>query len=417
MRSGRYLEPDQDIGRWAPHEVGLVLLAFVLPLSATARPAVLGLNSTKGVVLVAAVGALVVHMLWATRSAQYTLGPRLRGFLVLLAVYTGFVAVMTFSRAGIPSERQQLFLPTVVVIWAFWLCEQQRPGSVFDIQYRASVMFVVYSVINGDAVDTGAYAQRQSFSHVLVGFFATLVLLVGYSRFRRQSDMRRLVTLSWMSIAAYVLLVSFSRAALVSFAAAVMIRWVFGNPRSRGVKVLFSLAVILAVFQYVAPRVVAILARGNVQSFMSATGRIESWREILRNDHSLWRGYGYAALHDDHGPDKGLYIVTQGIGAENALLQVMLVAGLVGVVLWLWLIVRAFKAVWSVRDVDRGMALSVGIILLVNALFSIGMSGQPGAFWWLIGLVALTDRAWTSGNERRSVSTTKGELASARHYQ
>jgi O-antigen ligase len=182
----------------------------------------------------------------------------------------------------------------------------------------------------------------------------------------------------------YALYGAFSRAALISFTVGIVALVAFRVRRHRVAKVVGVVVLAWWAYQLAAERVVRFLGGNDLESVTGASGRYEIWDQVLSVNDQWWRGWGFAALKYPDGPDWALFAATDQRPAENALLQAVLMGGVVAGLLWLWLAWRALRILWEARDVAGGATIYLGIVLSVAATFSVGLSGVSSDCWWLM---------------------------------
>lgn len=380
--------------RWVPHEVALIALGFLMPLGSETRPAFLADQRLKAIVAVLVVGTCGLAMVWMRSERPSRPGSRVRAAMWPLSAYVALVTVATVTR-DLPAVRYQLFALMPVAVLGFLTAETYRHGAWLDIAYRASVLSLLLAALLGtrqlDLYGTGV-ARLGGASHpVFLGFESCLVGLVAWQRFR--SARRRAAPLFVLALAAYTLVASFSRTALIALTMALAAQFVATRSRNR----VFSASVVIvgAVISYqtVLPAALHIL-RGQQATLTNATGRTDIWQRLVDYNHAWWRGFGFFPLHDAHGPDADLWVINQGLPAENAALNVVLMAGLFGLAAWLWLTLRAFYAV-------RRSTLGVGlvVVLLAFAATGSGLSGTSFDWWWLLALFSLAELGTSTHGE------------------
>lgn len=389
----------EPTGRWAPHEVAVVALGFVLPLGGDTRPAFLNADSTKFVVLAAAVVLLLFN--WLGPARKPGIPSEVRRAAVPLTLYTVLLAGVSISWQ-LSSTRYQLLAAFVVAVAAFFLCEQSRPGSFADITYRVGALHVLLIVVNGDMQTQFGNGARLggAISPVSVGFEATLVSVLAVARWRRREGRWPWLSLAVAGVSVYAVYASFSRAALISFAAGVVAVLIYRRPKRIVLKVTVAAVGLTVGYLYLADWVVGLLGRTPDSGLDSASGRYTIWEHIwVTNEHWI-RGHGFAALRYLTGPDAYLFEATARLPAENALLQAVVMGGVAAGLLWLGLFYRGLKVLWRARTASGGMSLFFAFTLLVNAVYSNGLSGSSAGIWWLLAAFSVATGAGVYADPR-----------------
>ncbi len=401
-------------GRWALHELGLIALGFVMPLDKGAAWRVLAEDRTQLVAMVAAAGLLVLR---AARSRWRM--PRLHGPVAAvwrpLVLYVAVLGVATCTRS-LPSERVALYFPLVVVLVGVWVCEAYRPGSFHDVVYRVGVLHLIAAVawrtteVSGFGVDRLTGGTHP----VLLGLEAAGVFIIAWTRWTRRAGAWPRLSLAVCGLALGVLAAAFSRTALISFTVAVVFAAVYrGRPRLRPAKAAFAVGCAVIAYGLVSGPILDLLGGTAPESLANASGRYQLWSDVIGHNDQWLRGYGFAALRDPDGPDIALYRVTGGLPAESSPLQALLMAGVAGAGLWCWFAWRAGRELWQRRDTASGATVFFGIIVAVEAIYGVGMSGVSYTFWWVLAAVSLVE-AVSTGSVRTTVSANVSGSRSAR---
>src|SRR4051794_33392470 len=105
--------------RWAPHELSLVLLGFLLPLGAGTKPAVLADTNLKIAVAVLGVWTCAVSLLVVRQG----LGQHVRSAVPPVVTYALLVAIPTFT-LDLPKVRFELFFLMPVAVLGLFGCER-----------------------------------------------------------------------------------------------------------------------------------------------------------------------------------------------------------------------------------------------------------------------------------------------------
>lgn len=395
-------------GRWAPHEVATIAAFVLLPLGADAEgiPSWLLGDTVKAGLLALAGYFLALNFIGTARPSGLT--PSVRAIARPLLAYVAVVTVATVSWMP-PTNRLALLAGYLIgATAAFLLCERSRPGSWLDITYRVAIVHMLLTATLGEREQLFGETERlvSSLSAVTVGFEAVAALGVALYRLRRTSPpLTRLSALLVAGLSVYVAYATYSRAALISLAVALVVAWiargrVSGNRAARLVALSVAGAFLLARYS---EEVLTALGGRDRYGISNLTGRTQIWSTVVANNEHWLRGYGFPALRfpDGAGPDRMLMVATRGLPVENALLYAVVTGGIVAGLLWLWLAVSLGRALWvSGHPLARYLLIALG----VNAVLSIGAAGNPPVFSWLLGsvsLLAVVSRSDTQARERR----------------
>lgn len=371
--------------RWLPHEAVLVAHGAVWTLDDSDSPwPALTADSTRiGLTLAA---AAVLAFWWLARVGAFRFTPAARSAVVPLALFTAYLAATTFTR-DLPSDRYQLFLQLLLVVGGFLICEGTRAGSWVDICYRIGVVHLLLAVADGRTQPVYEGMERLAgITHpVLLGFEASLVLIVGAARYRHRIGRWPRLSLAVAVFAGYVLYATFSRTALISVTVAVVLALALRQGRGRAVRfvTIVGAAGVVGVLFY--QRAVDFLVGPDPAALETGSGRYNIWAAILDRSWEWWTfGYGFQALRDGTGPDRMTYLAAYGLPAENAPLQVALMGGVGALALWLWLAWRAARAALGGYRAASVLTVALLVVLLFNAVYSVGLSGASTDFRWLL---------------------------------
>ncbi|RYU13688.1 O-antigen ligase family protein [Nocardioides iriomotensis] len=374
-------------GRWAPHELAVIAMGFLLPLGGDQTvPPWLAYDSVKFLTIAAAAVLLVYNQLGQRPS--FALDHRLRRSLVPLIAY-GLVLGVASLAWSLPGNRMALYVAHIVAtVGAFILAERGRPGAWLDIVYRISVLQLAYHAVVGQRAGLFGEVERLSggLSAVSLGFVAAMVLGYSIHRFERG---KRALSLLVAGLALYMLYATFSRAALVSAGLGILLVIALRG-RSRFVRMLVVVGGGVLAYQAAGDALLNALSGAERAGVDTLTGRVPIWQTIIDVNEHWWRGYGYAALRfdDGAGPDSGLYVATGKLPAESGLLNALVMGGVVAAGLWLWFILCVFRDLWRARR-EAPVAAYFLVVLAVNAVLSNGTSGSPPVFWWVLGALSL----------------------------
>lgn len=405
------LRANRDSRRWYVHDYATLAAAIVLPLSGETRPVFLGSTALKQVVLLLACFLIAMSLLYRQENnVDNNSDKAIRRIHGMVILYVIVVSILTMTRT-IPSGRIQLFATFILSVLSYFVVERQAKGRFVLILYVAALFHLSVSVIfdvrssqfgNGDRLTGG-------FTPVFLGFEASMVLWLSlYCLLDVKSLRRRIV--SWFSIvlACYVLIESYSRAALIAvFIGILLILVVRTSPRFRLIiscLVGFVLSVTIVLYS----KFLLDLLNADADGLVDASGRTDIWSRIFSASPDLLRGYGFGALRDGLGPDMHIFQATRGFPAENAYLQALLVSGVIGSILFTAILMSIiFLLASRSRGARQGIFLAVAVTLFVNSVYSVGISGQTAQWWWLLGCIGLVDRIEYRGIGRIYAKATK----------
>lgn len=369
------------------HVVLLLFLIF-LPLNSNALGAVVGVG--KPVTMALLLGALVLDALYrANQPSPRRPWPGSGGWAVL-AAYAGVIAAsMALHSFSIDAWVEYLALP--LGLFALWVSERTRAGSFVSALLLASTAHLVIAIVtNIRAVGTSGANRLTGGSHpITIGVESGLILV--YAVAILLSGRRRVLGIVLALLSGYVMIESMSRTAVLATLVALTALVVAhrrGEVRSRLV-VLLGLAP-LAVSFLLDDLLRVLAGDAGLQSLLSVTGRTRIWAQVLADfpNHAAV-GYGWAPLHGPDGPDAQLYLATGGLSAENSFFAALLMAGVAGLVLFVFIVVRAMFAALTAPHVATGFGVAGATICFAVALVGDGSSGLNYQWWWLLGLFSL----------------------------
>jgi hypothetical protein len=366
--------------RYYPHEWGLALLGFVMPLGAATQPALLASSGFRTGAAIFAAFLLCLSLFKLSRdhalstSARYAIPP--------LIVYMIVVGIAT-ARGDLPAVRYQLFALFPLAVFGFYVTERFRPGGWIRVTYAVSVGHLMMAVATGSTrlAFGGVSRLEAGTSAVLLGFEAALIMVVSlyFISLRRYA----LVNAWIFVLAGYCLFAAFSRAAFVSLLIGSGLVFVFWG-RGKFLRLLVASIAGMLSYSVILPKLIDFLGANDLESLYGASGRYHIWGNALTYFDQWFRGYGFTALYDNTGPDAGLKLATFDLPLENSLLEALFMAGIVGAALWLWLFWRSIQVLWKAREASRGLSLAMLACLSVSAFYSVGLSGVSFDWWWLL---------------------------------
>lgn len=366
--------------RYYPHEWALAVLAFVMPLGASAQPAFLSSSGFRAGT--AALTAVLLCMSLPKLSKDYKLRSSARYALPPMIVYMIVVSVATV-RDDLSDVRYQLFALFPLAVLGFYVTERFRPGSWLRIVYAASVGHLIMAVSTGSTrmAFGGVSRLEAGTSAVLLGFEASLVMVVSFwFMWNRRA---RLANFCIFLLAGYCLYAAFSRAAFVSALVGCGVVFVFWG-RGRFLRFLLAAVVGLLTYSIVLPQLITFLGANDTESLSGASGRYRIWGIALTYFDEWFRGYGFTALYDHGGPDAELKAAVFDLPLENAVLEALFMAGVFGAVAWLWLYWRVARVTIIEVAASRGLSLAMLATLSIGAFYSVGLSGVSFDWWWLL---------------------------------
>jgi O-antigen ligase len=379
----------------------VVALGFVMPMGEDATPQLL--NDPR--ITVGVAGAAVIACGFSLLSTRGNgVGPHSAFATRLGLVYLAVISLATLTRE-LPEARLQLFALFPVGLLCFYCLERRRAGEWLDAVFLTGVLHVFWALLVGDRTLIASGVERLSGgTHpVLLGFESAAVIVLSLRKMYDAPRTRiRLSLLAIMVASTYTLLGAFSRAALIALAAALLIWLATSSGRAAGLKLVYTGLGGFAVYVVGWPFLLDFLGGADPDSVLTASGRYEIWPRLLGAADEPFRGYGFLALYDGEGPDWYLFYLNGGLPAENSAIEAYLMAGIVGAATWLILLLGSWRAAWQARGTSRGLSVSFAILISVDAMYGVGMSGVSSSWWWLLGSFALADR--------ESLTTSKGAV-------
>jgi hypothetical protein len=380
--------------------VALALFGFVSSFDQSAPFAVLTSSTVKLALGAAVLGFAAIEILVPRQSVRISTAPAIP--VAHLSLYVAWNVVATLA-AQVHGVRLQVLGILAISTIGLIAVERTTPGSWVRIVYTVSLAHITITLLAGSdrAILTDAHRLEAGSSGVLVGFEALMVILVS-AYFFVTNTRHRWFFIAGGALGLIALLLTFSRAALISAMISIAILLVFATPRHR---VLRSAAV--AVLGYLAysrfsDDLIARLSGGNADSLYTASGRYTIWDAVLANFQNWGLGLGFTPLHDATNADQSLFAATGGLPVENALLQALITGGVVCAALWLLLALRGLLQLWRLRGVAHGLSVAMIAPLVVSGVFSVGLSGVGYEWWWLLFSFSLARSPATTRAQQRS---------------
>ena len=363
-----------------------IVVGFLLPTGADVNPSVLANQQLLAVsCLTAFLSCFMSLFLYRDRLLASTT----RKFVLLAMLYLTILTLLSVTRL-LPVNRYELLGLCWLGLLGFYCCEKQEAGSWFKVVFSVASLHVLSATLLGSRVliESGAERLNNGTSPVLLGFESVLVLLSLVDlTLRRQFRCRPLMVI--LALASfYTLSASFSRAAFISFFVGMVVILAYSSGRLGGIKVAYGLLAVATLGLVFWPIILAFLGGADPAGVLNASGRYEIWpRLIYAADHPL-RGFGFASLYDGAGPDWYLFELNNGLPAESSALEAYLMAGIWGLGAWLLLTRLALLQLWLRRRETRGTSLALGVAVLVDAVYGVGMSGVSFSWWFLLACPA-----------------------------
>lgn len=402
------------IRAWGPHELALIALGTVMPLTEDTAGALASAQAKAGIGALALYACVAMMLIKRTRPLPQAVQRSVVPLMVIAITYTLSSGYWWATLPSIGSARWQLLILFFIGIIGFYTCESLRPGSFVDIVFGVGCVHMVIALVSGETTVTEAGAERLTAlnSPVLLAFEATLVLALALVRaYTARSGLARLAFVAVAVIAGYVTYAAFSRTAFISIAlgvAAVVLMRVRRDP-------LGLLAAVLAgTLAWFGLRNLFIdfLGGADSTSLDNASGRYWIWNVILDSNQHPWAGHGFAAMRYLGGPDDYLLRATEGLSAENAILQTLIMGGVVAMIAWLVLAFRALKVLWKVRDFYGHVSVFIAITLILNMIYSVGQSGVSAQIWCLLAAFSLPSWLTSRATQSRPTSAAEGYATS-----
>lgn len=394
-------------GRWYPHEVLMVALGTLLTVNRdqTLFP---WLISTRTLYVLTALILAMFLLMVVAKLGTLRYGQLARLAVAPLLAYTAWLALTTFSRQ-LPSERYFLYLFLVIAAVGYSLYEGIRPGCWWDIFYRVGVAQILLSVLDGRTVASGPIARLGGATNpVHLGFMCSMVIIFAYFRWKHRLGRYPLLSLGVLVLSVYCLYAAFSRSAMVSVAAGLLVTIILRRRKGAAVRTILLVLTAGGLLYFLFDPILRFLAGGDdIEALENASGRYNIWPGIISHLGDFWiRGFGFQALRDGQGPDRLVYLAAYGLPSENALLQAILMGGVAGLLLWIWLACRSFAAMWKVRAVAGGLSLYLMAVIFINIVYSAGLSGVSSDVWALLATFSFAHTLQRTSSSQLGESAT-----------
>lgn len=377
------------------HHVLLIGFLVVLPLNSELVGPVVGVG--KPALLAALLGSLILSSLHRDRARGRVLQPDGLTWAALIGYAAVVAGSMTLHRA--PSDDWFQYAAIPVSLLALWVSERTHPGSFLRALVFSAIFHLGFALVLGhrevgtsgaDRLTGGSHPITLGIEAGLVFCFAVALWLTG--------RLRAFAALVGV-LAVWVLFQSLSRTAIIATIAALVLLLVTHRTRDIGPRILVVVGLgPLAAYFLLDDFITALVGRGDLQGFLTATGRFTIWNRILAavGDYAL-TGFGWAPLHTPDGPDARLFRATAGLPAENSFLAAFLMAGAAGLILFVLVFVRALAVSLRWAGTTTGASGALVTICFAVAMLGDGSAGLSNQWWWLIGLFSLANAAACAG--------------------
>lgn len=376
-----------------PSEAFLICFLFVLPINteAIAFPAFTQIKIGLGG-LAAFSATLAFISARKNASGRDYLRAQVVGWLPYLYVSVLILATLR----PLPGRRYELLLEFLVGTAALIIAERCRRGSALKILLVVSVGHLVFAVVSGDrAPSTLGFERLTGASHAItLGFESGMVLLWTVSQLKRWRDQKFLLS-ALLFLSLYTWYSAFSRTALIGTSAALVLLWVFSakvrTPAATVVRLVAASMAVASVLYLLGGALFREVTGDNPAGFASATGRTSIWSNVwaFRNDFII-RGFGFGVLQDMDGPDTQIYRATEGLPVENAVLNSVMMAGVLGGLLYTLIIVNLLvRAVSMIRHGESAFPLAASVLLITDTMFSVAASEAGIEWYWLLAILTV----------------------------
>lgn len=247
-------------------------------------------------------------------------------------------------------------LQDLIVITATFMCilafvdKDADLELVFATIVVCGLVFSYYTLFLGsDCIETqdGTSCGRRNFVKInrnfgqpnYLGLTIVFMFHLAYSFWLTYKNILvRAVVLAIMLLFVWVLMLTGSRAAFVSFAASLVFYWLTGARKVGG---LVALGLVAAAIAIASPEVfiTRMSTLGDVGDDTSFMSRVELWRV----------GLDLVAQHPLTGVGLGNFRMFAPNTEHNVFIQLASEMGLPAVFLWFWLMSRAFRGLWQAR--------------------------------------------------------------------
>ena len=278
----------------------------------------------------------------------------------------------------------------VTLLFVIWLQERYRFETLLELICMAQGIFILATLAFMLRYPQHAYSSDEGFSNALVGLYHTknacgtqldfgiamVALLLSEKLKSRRTPLRW-----WVLLFVQVVLLLMCRATGAFLTAVVTLLPIFFF---RHIRVPLALVYItanivflfcmLALMPYFEDMLVA------MGKDATLTGRIPMWRriiEVMTNNHTL-TGYGYGMFWRDTSAvlkiqtgfsmRKNPFMATLTTGAHNAILEMWVNSGLLGIAAFFFTLLYSFRDVQSMRDEQYRLCAGIMAFLTVNGL-------------------------------------------------
>lgn len=311
--------------------------------------------------------------------------------IIGLSAYAALVLVSSLLN-GKPLGDLGEYVAIPVSVLALLACERRKAGSFFQAVMLSTVFHLVIAVVVNDRTldETSGVARLGGLSHpITLGVEAGIAILYGLRVVTTPGQARKW-GVALVILGGYVLIEAFSKTAILGTLTGLltMVSWRVAKDLTSRMLILVTAST--ATWLLVGPELLATLVGGNLEVYESATGRTSTWTAIWNQlpEYYLY-GYGWAPLRDATGRDSQALGITTGFGAENSFLAALLMAGVLGFILFLrlWGIVAVRGARCS--GATEGFSIALLVLLTVACLFVDALAGLSFLWWWLLAVISL----------------------------
>lgn len=290
------------------------------------------------------------------------------------------------------SEQSQLvaLVQFVAVTSVFILFARTSPALALGVLVLTGVIHVVLAAVTHEYVGwrDGGLRLSGGTHPILLGFEAAAVILVLLGSLGiPASKALRVGAVGLALISGWVLIEANSRQALVGAVAGLVLLVVLRGGRWGILRWLAVAVFAVAAIGFVSREYWFSLLGETSASAGELTGRTEIWRALLgAMPQPGWLGFGFGSLGTADGPAGHLYAAADGQPAENALLQVWINSGFLGLAMWIALVGVCIAAILRHRGPVRAAVVSLLPLFAINLAMSSGMSGDGLQWLWLLGV-------------------------------
>lgn len=340
--------------------------------------------------LTVAVAAAFSISLYRKPDHEGITGSRSRQLCALIAVYAGFIVVVSVIHE-LPLQRYLLLGQFCALCICFGFYGVYRSEKLLGIVFTVGILHIAISLSTGASSITATGVSRLTGgSHpIQLGFEAAAVALVALTVVL--SERRALVRVTFLVLfAAAVITVfaAFSRQALIGLTLSLLLIATAWPTRFRIMRAFYCVVILIFVVYFVEwSAILRILGEESTDQILAATGRSTIWDRILEaRVHDPLFGYGFAAISDGVGPDSRLYYASLGANAENAVLQTFLNSGYIGLAIWSAIVYVCCSNVIKRKDHDRHTLAPILVLVLTSMIASNGASGAGVQWWWMLAI-------------------------------